>query len=99
MLVIVVENAPARLRGRLNLWLVEARAGTYVGAYGKRHRERLWADVKAMIGAGSAVIAWSAPTESGFAFETTGPDRRTMTLVDGFALATMRPRPSPEATP
>jgi hypothetical protein len=31
MLVIVVENAPPRLRGRLGLWLVEVRAGVYVG--------------------------------------------------------------------
>ena len=32
MLVIVVENAPPRLRGRLAVWLLEVRAGVYVGA-------------------------------------------------------------------
>ena len=31
MLVIVVENAPPRLRGRLAVWLLEVRAGVYVG--------------------------------------------------------------------
>ena len=31
MLVIVVENAPPRLRGRLAIWLLEVRAGVYVG--------------------------------------------------------------------
>ena len=91
MMIIVCENAPALLRGRLTLWLAEIRAGTFVGHYGRRQRERLWADVKAMIGGGNAVIAWSAPTESGFAFETTGDDRRAMSLVDGFALVTFKP--------
>jgi len=31
MLVIVLENAPPRLRGRLAIWLLEIRAGVYVG--------------------------------------------------------------------
>ena len=31
MMVIVVENAPPRLRGRLAVWLLEIRAGVYVG--------------------------------------------------------------------
>lgn len=86
MLVIVVENAPARLRGRLSLWLSEVRAGTYVGAFGARIRERIWNDVCAMIGRGSAVMAWSAPTESGFRFASVGKDRRACVDIDGFTL-------------
>ena len=66
MMVIVVENAPPRLRGRLSLWLAEVRAGVYVGVYGRRVRERIWDEVKIMIGDGNAVIAWAAPTDSGF---------------------------------
>ena len=33
MLVIVLENVPPRLRGRLAIWLLEIRAGVYVGNY------------------------------------------------------------------
>lgn len=36
MLVILVENAPLRLRGGLAVWLLEMRVGVYVGTYGKR---------------------------------------------------------------
>jgi len=86
MLVIVLENAPARLRGRLSLLLAEVRAGTFVGAYGARVRERIWSDVGAMIGGGSAVMAWSAPTESGFRFASVGPDRRECIDADGLNL-------------
>jgi len=91
-MVIVIENAPPRLRGRLSLWLAEVRAGTYVGVYGRRVRERLWDETKALIGNGSAVIAWTAPTESGFAFDSVGSDRRECVDVDGFALVNFRAR-------
>ena len=42
MLVIVLENAPPQLRGRLAVWLLEVRAGVYVGNYDKRVREHIW---------------------------------------------------------
>ena len=46
MLVIVVENAPPRLRGRLAVWLLELRAGVYVGTYSRRTREMIWEQVR-----------------------------------------------------
>jgi len=96
MMVIVVENAPPRLRGRLSLWLAEVRAGVYVGVYGRRVRERIWDEVKIMIGEGNAVIAWSAPTDSGFAFEAVGENRREPVDFDGLTLVRFKPAPVPE---
>lgn len=86
MMVIVVENAPPRLRGRLSLWLAEVRAGVYVGAYTRRTRERIWGEVQLLLGDGSAVIAWAAPTDSGFAFEAVGENRREPVDFDGLTL-------------
>jgi CRISPR-associated endoribonuclease Cas2 subtype I-E len=62
MLVIVVENVPQRLRGRLAVWLLEIRAGVYIGTYSRRTREMIWEQVKGAVGEGNAVIAWAAPT-------------------------------------
>jgi CRISPR-associated protein Cas2 len=86
MMAIVVENAPPRLRGRLSLWLAEIRAGVYVGNYSARTRDRIWDEVQLLIGDGSAVIAWSAPTDSGFAFAAVGPNRREPIDFDGLTL-------------
>lgn len=86
MMVIAVENAPPRLRGRLSLWLAEIRAGVYVGVYGTRTRERLWGEVIQLLGEGSAAMAWSAPTDSGFEFVTAGPNRRLPVDFDGLTL-------------
>lgn len=76
MLVIVTENAPSRLRGRLSVWLLEVKAGVYVGRYSTRVREMIWAQVTDGIGDGNAVLAWSTNTDSGFDFETIGKNRR-----------------------
>ena len=86
MMVVVLENAPPRLRGRLSLWLAELRAGVYVGVYSAKTRERIWGEVLELLGEGSAVVAWSAPTDSGFAFETAGPNRREAVDFDGLTL-------------
>lgn len=91
MLVIVVENAPPRLRGRLSLWFAEIRAGVYVGDYSVRMRERIWGEVGQLIGEGSAAMAWSAPTDSGFAFDTLGPNRRDPVDFDGLTLVKFKP--------
>lgn len=93
MMVIVVENAPPRLRGRLALWLAEARAGVYVGVYARRTRERIWNEVCELIGDGNAVIAWTAPTDSGFAFDTIGENRREPADFDGLTLVRFKPPP------
>lgn len=99
MLVIVVENAPPRLRGRLAVWLLEVRAGVYVGAYGRRVREIIWGQVCAYIDDGNAVIAWSAPVEAGFEFDTCGRNRRVPVDLDGFRLVSFGPEAALPAEP
>ena len=91
MLVIVVENVPPRLRGRLAVWLLEVRAGVYVGKYGKRVREMIWQQVKTGIEGGNAVMAWATNAESGFEFETLGENRRTPAEFDGIRLVSFMP--------
>lgn len=99
MLVIVVENAPPRLRGRLAVWLLEVRAGVYVGVYGRRVREMIWGQVMAYIEDGNAVIAWSAATEAGFEFDTCGKNRRVPIDLDGFRLVQFGPEAALPAAP
>lgn len=91
MLVIVVENAPHRLRGRLALWLLEVRAGVYVGKVSRRVREMIWDTVVQGIEDGNAVMAWSTNTESGFDFLTLGANRRIPLELDGVKLVSFLP--------
>jgi CRISPR-associated protein Cas2 len=92
MLVIVVENAPPRLRGRLALWLVEMRAGVYVGQASRRIREMIWTNIEIGIDDGNAVMAWTTNTESGYDFLTLGPNRRIPKEMDGLRLVSFVPK-------
>jgi len=91
MLVIVVENAPARLRGRLAVWLLEARTGVYVGEYSVKVRDMIWEHVQKGLEDGNAVMIWDAPTESGFDFLTAGKNRRIPIEQDGIKLVSFLP--------
>lgn len=92
MIVIVLENAPPRLRGRLAIWLLEVRAGVYVGEYNRKVRQYLWNQVQKGIDEGNAVIAWSDSTdEAGFRFDTVGKNRRIPTDFDGTRLVEFLP--------
>jgi CRISPR-associated protein Cas2 len=91
MMVIVVSNAPPRLRGRLAVWLLEIRAGVYVGRYSRRVRERIWEQVQGGIDQGDAVMCWAAPTDQGFDFATVGRNRRMPVDFDGLKLVNFAP--------
>lgn len=86
MVVIVVENVPPRLRGRLGLYLVEIRAGVYVGNLNRRIREMLWEHVAYGFENGNAVMAWNTQDEAGFDFLTLGENRRLPIEMDGLKL-------------
>ena len=91
MLVIVVENVPPRLRGRLGLWLVEVRAGVYVGDVSRRVREMIWETLAEGVEDGNAVMAWTSNNESGFDFMTLGSNRRIPVEMDGIKLVSFLP--------
>lgn len=91
MLVIVVENVPPRLRGRLAVWLVEIRAGVYVGRLSKRVREMIWHTILEGAEDGSAVMVWGTNLESGFDFVTYGKNRRMPVDLDGVRLVSFFP--------
>lgn len=96
MMVIALENAPARLRGRLAVWLLEMRSGVYVGTYSVKVRDMVWEHVKAGLEDGNAVMVWDAPTESGFDFVTLGKNRRIPIEMDGIKLVSFMPEEKEE---
>lgn len=92
----MLENAPPRLRGRLAVWLLEVRAGIYVGSYSKRVREHIWAQVEEGIEDGNAVMVWRSTNESGFDFVTLGANRRLPADFDGVQLICFHPEVVPD---
>ena len=96
MLVVVTENVPPRLRGRLAVWLLEVRAGVYIGNVGRRIREMIWEQVTTLADDGNVVMAWATNTESGYEFQTYGENRRVPVDYDGLRLVTFLPQKDTE---
>ena len=92
MLVVVTENVPPRLRGRLAVWLLEVRAGVYIGEVSKRVREMIWQQITALAEQGNVVMAWATNSESGFDFQTWGENRRIPVDLDGLRLVSFLPQ-------
>ncbi|WP_019397349.1 type I-E CRISPR-associated endoribonuclease Cas2e [Pseudoxanthomonas sp. GW2] len=92
-LVVVTENVPPRLRGRLALWLLEVRAGVYIGDVSRRTREMIWQQLSEGCEAGNVVMAWASRHESGYEFQTLGPNRRVPVEFDGLRLVAFHPPP------
>lgn len=91
MLVIAIENAPPNLRGRLAVWMLEIRAGVYVGDFSSKVREMIWNNVEKGLDGGSAIMAWSAQNEAGYDFVTLGDNRRMPVDMDGVKLVSFLP--------
>ena len=91
MCMVVTEAVPLRLRGRLAIWLLEVRAGVYVGDVSRKIREMIWFQITELAEDGNAVMAWSTNTESGFDFVTYGMNRRMPVDFDGLRLVTFLP--------
>jgi CRISPR-associated protein Cas2 len=90
-IVVVTENVPPRLRGRMAIWLLEVRAGVYIGDVSRRMREMIWEQLQDGHDDGNAVIAWASGNESGYEFQTLGENRRVPVDFDGLRLVSFLP--------
>lgn len=91
MITVITEAVPPRLRGRLAVWLLEVRAGVYIGNVSRRVREMIWYQITELADNGNVVMAWSTNNESGYEFQTLGENRRKPIDVDGLRLVRFSP--------
>lgn len=96
MTVFVLEAAPAALRGRLCVWMLEVRAGVYVGALSQKVRAMIWRQICEHLEDGNAVMLWKASTPQGFDFETHGKNRRKPVMVGDLKLVAFQPQEQTE---
>ena len=98
MVVYNVTNAPQRIRGLISRYCIELRPGLYVGRLDKRMRLKLWDAIQEGAKAKtSAIMAWSCPTDQGYAIKSLGPTAHLITKIDGiFVSATNGAEPALE---
>lgn len=86
MTVIVMENVAEGFRGEVTQWLLEVKAGVFVGNISAAVRERLWDKVKTNVDDGAAMIIYSAQTEQGFKIEVCHMPNRSVVDMEGIYL-------------
>ena len=95
MVVIAIENAPAKLRGELTKWLMEVKAGIFVGTVSAIVREKLWEKVDKEEKKKGAVLLYSQDNEQGFSMEMSGFPTRNVIDLDGAQLIHVSKKESP----
>lgn len=90
VIVLMVERVPANMRGELTRWLLEPKAGVFVGKVSGMVRDKLWERVCANVGGGAAMLIHPADTEQGFAIRFWGKTSRTAVDFEGLFLLSER---------
>lgn len=86
MTVLVMENVSPSLRGECTRWMLEIKAGVFIGTVSAMVREKLWNMVKERADGGNCLIAYSANNEQGYSMEICGNPRRCIVDFDGLQL-------------
>jgi CRISPR-associated protein Cas2 len=86
MVMILLERAPSSLRGHLTRWLLELRAGVFVGTVSALVRDELWDLCRTRVRSGAAMLIHTAQNEQGFAIKVAGQVSREVVDLDGLQL-------------
>lgn len=88
LMVVVTENAPPSLRGRLALWLVEIRSGVYVGTYSVKVRDYIWSNIESgmLRSKGNVIMVWKDRSDAGYSLKSVGRSEWEPYDFDGVTL-------------
>jgi CRISPR-associated protein Cas2 len=86
MLVLILESVPPGLRGELTRWLLEPKAGVFVGRVSAAVRERLWAKACSDSREGGCLMIHRADNEQGYSIQVWGDTARKIEDFDGLSL-------------
>jgi CRISPR-associated protein Cas2 len=97
MTVLLIERVSASLRGELTRWLVEIKAGVFLGDLTAVVRERLWMDTCGKMKGGAVTMFVTTPGEPGYLIRFWGDPSRTVVDFDGIPLIRVRRAEDPAA--
>lgn len=87
MVLMILERVTPSQRGELTRWLIQPKAGVFVGTVSALVRDKLWEKITRSARAGGAIMIHNSNTEQGFAIRTHGRTDRTIVDFEGLFLA------------
>lgn len=95
MLVMMLENTPASLKGELSRWLIEPKTGVFLGNPSARVRDRLWEKALSKCREGGVLQIWTSRCPQGYLWRSSGKLSREMVDVEGIALVRIPAKEEP----
>jgi CRISPR-associated protein Cas2 len=86
MMVIILEQVPASLRGELARWMIEPYPNVFLGHVSGMVRDRLWDKCCKSCKTGGVVQAWTTNTEQRFKIRMAGNTKRRVIHLEGLQL-------------
>lgn len=86
MIVLLLERVPVSLRGELTRWLLELKAGVFVGKVSAAVRDKLWEKACEQAGGGGCHLVQPAANEQGFTLRSFGQTTRLVEDFEGLQL-------------
>lgn len=93
MVVLIVESAPPSLRGELSKWMLEPKAGVFVGKVSALVRDLIYEKACREVESGGVILIYSTNNEQGYAIRSYGDTTRHVEEWEGLFLV-RRPKPS-----
>lgn len=87
MVIIILERVTPGLRGELTRWMLELKAGVFLGSLSALVRDRLWELVCKGVKKGAGLMVYRTNNEQGFDFKFWGVTDRLVEDFDGLNLA------------
>lgn len=92
MQVLILERVPAGLRGELTRWMIEVKAGVFVGTVSALVRDKLWERACRESRGGSAVLIHTTNSEQGYTVQLWGEPSYYLEDFEGLWLVRRPPR-------
>lgn len=89
MIVLIIEKVSPSLRGEITRWMIELKAGVFVGNLSGLVREKLWDHVCQKTKGGAVTLLQSASNEQGYSIRSHGDTSRKIRDFDGLQLITV----------
>lgn len=86
MVVLILERVPVGLRGELSRWMLEPKAGVFVGNLSAIVRDKLWQKASRDAKGGAGTIIYSSKSEQGFSVRAFGDTTRALLDWEGLLL-------------
>ena len=89
----ILEKVPTSLRGALSHWLLEPKAGVFLGNPSARVRDELWNKaLKKSRDSGNILQIWTDKNPQGFSYRQSGNPERKLVDFEGLSLVRIEPK-------